>query len=172
MSSPPSTPIPQQPQDRERAESPSLRTYGTFGRIQNSLARRRDVLAPAVSVTTDKESDLFHNFSPPANNTTDSPQQMPPAPPSDVAHAAEPVPIAAPPPPPPHEPDWGMDSSAASAYPYLAYETYSPNEFGVASAWGDGTLNFSMMPAQFDWVNQSLGFDFNNSVQYDAPQGM
>ena len=63
-----------------------------------------------------------------------------------------------------------MYSSAASPYPYLAYETYSPNELGVASAWGDGLLNFSMMPVQFDWINQSLGFDFNNSAQYNATQ--
>ena len=49
-------------------------------------------------------------------------------------------------------------------YGYPAYETYSPNELGVAPAWGDGTLNFSMTPTQFDWINQSLGFDFNGGV--------
>ena len=172
LSSSPSTPVLQQPQERERAASPSLRTYGTFGRIQNSLARRRDVLAPAVSTTTDKESDLFHNFSPPADNPIDSPQKVPPGPPSDVVQAAaqsellSDLPSAGlAPPPPPHESAWGIDSSTASAYPYLAYETYSSNELGVASAWGDGELNFSMMPAEFDWINQSLGFDFNSSIQ-------
>ncbi|OAA65777.1 Transcription factor [Niveomyces insectorum RCEF 264] len=56
-------------------------------------------------------------------------------------------------------------------YGHPAYETYSPNELGVASAWGDGTLNFSMTPTQFDWINQSLGFDFNNGGGGVPPYG-
>lgn len=169
LSSAPSTPVLPQPQELERAASPSLRTYGTFGRIQNSLARRRDALAPAVSTTTDKESDLFHNYSPPADDPINSPQQVPLGPPSDVIQGAaqsndlSDLPPAALAPPPAHESAWLIDSSAASAYPYLAYETYSSNELGMVSTWGDGALNFSMMPAEFE---------FNNSVQYNTSQEM
>lgn len=170
---------------RERAASPSLRTYGTFGRIQSALACRKDVLAPAASTATDKESDLFQHYGGGeedvgAHQREDTMAPAVPLPPdlsaiishpvlptaelggtAEADHAwrlhgqwPQPTQVQPPPPPPPQAPPYG----------YPAYETYSPNELGVASAWGDGTLNFSMTPTQFDWINQSLGFDFNGEV--------
>lgn len=52
--------------------------------------------------------------------------------------------------------NWNVDSSMPHN------DGFSPQELGIASGWGDGTLNFSMMPSQFDWINQSLNFDFGN----------
>ena len=62
---------------------------------------------------------------------------------------------------------WNADETVASSYPFLAYDAYSLSDFGAAPAWGDGTLNFSMMPAQTHWINQSLGFDFNHDILLD-----
>lgn len=46
--------------------------------------------------------------------------------------------------------------------PYFPGDGFSPNALGMAAGWGDGTLNFSMMPLQFDWISQNLDFDFAN----------
>lgn len=132
-----------------RASSPSLRTYGTFGRIQSSLALREDVNAPAASTVNDKESDLFVNLSPSAGR-------------SQLSEATQPgingvVPDT-------EGPSWSLNP------PFIPYETYSPGDAAMASGWGDGTLNFSMMPLQFDWMHQSLGFDFDISDFYEGSQ--
>ncbi|ERS95110.1 hypothetical protein HMPREF1624_08602 [Sporothrix schenckii ATCC 58251] len=172
----------------DRAASPSLRTYGTFGRIQSALACRRDVLAPAASTATDKESDLFQHYGDGARDGDDQPSS-PVSPVSPVLPALSTIrsPVLAAPTaalPTESTDEWRLDGPWQTAQPaaqptvqppvqptvqpppqpYYPYETYSPNEMGVASAWGDGTLNFSMTPTQFDWINQSLGFDFNGSV--------
>ena len=62
---------------------------------------------------------------------------------------------------PPPPPDTSWDMSAASLD--LTYDNYSPSGLGIASGWADGTLNFSMMPSQSDWISQSLDFDFGYS---------
>lgn len=53
------------------------------------------------------------------------------------------------------EASWDFSSSLN-----LAYDNASPSGLGIASGWGDGTFNFSMMPSQSDWISQSLDFDF------------
>ncbi|CAK7200721.1 hypothetical protein SEUCBS139899_003420 [Sporothrix eucalyptigena] len=174
---------------RERAASPSLRTYGTFGRIQSSLACRKDVLTPAASTATDKESDLFHHYNlredgeqrrreedPQRDNALTVAPSGVSLPPDLSAIISQPVQSggAAPEDPWPlqgtNTTTWpsGFPDQPTAPYGYPAYETYSPNELGVASAWGDGTLNFSMTPTQFDWINQSLGFDFNGGLSFDG----
>ncbi|KAL1893716.1 hypothetical protein Sste5346_006216 [Sporothrix stenoceras] len=164
----------------DRAASPSLRTYGTFGRIQSSLACRKDVLAPAASTATDKESDLFQHYGGGEGGGDEEgnrPREevLPPSalPPDLSAIIRPPVLPTAGLPPEGTDEAWRLNGGWSQPptqqpppqpYGYPAYETYSPNELGVASAWGDGTLNFSMTPTQFDWINQSLGFDFNGGV--------
>jgi hypothetical protein len=175
---------PLQDQDRDRAQSPSLRTYGTFGKIQSSLDKRGDVLAPAASSTTDKESDLFSNLEASPRSRQEQYQKqhnqhlLPPQPhhPSQHQHhhqqqyqqqghqvaasqdRQDAIEAVAAPNAGPTDPVWDMGTSLS-----LAYENSSPTGLGIASGWGDGTFNFSMIPSQSDWVSQSLDFDFGYS---------
>lgn len=67
--------------------SPSLRTYGTFGRIQNSLASLRDIDEPVAPTPTEKESNQFSNssatlaYGQPLSKVVDTAQLGPPPPP-------------------------------------------------------------------------------------------
>ena len=58
---------------------------------------------------------------------------------------------------------WGIDPA------YFPVEGFSPTELMMASGWGDGTLNFSMMPSQFNWMSQSLDTDFLNGDIFEQP---
>lgn len=132
----------------ERESSPSLRTYGTFGRIQSSLAVRKDILAPPVSTTSEKESDLFTNFE---TSHVDSHGSLPEGP-----QLGAPMTDAA----------WMVNGSPFS------YQNYPGNDFGIAPGWDDGTLNFSMMPSQYDWISQSLGAEFGFGALQNPSLGL
>ncbi|KAI5459522.1 fungal-specific transcription factor domain-containing protein [Mariannaea sp. PMI_226] len=143
-----------QPQDQSRAESPSLRTYGTFGKIQSSLDRRGDLLAPAASSSTDRDSDLFSNLDPSPTSTAieeaiyrDLPLRADP-----VLAEILPAGVVSRP--------WDMGLSTID----LTHDNFSPSDLGIAPGWQDGMFNFSMMPSQMDWINQSLDFDFDDSM--------
>jgi hypothetical protein len=110
---------------------------------------RNDVHAPAASSSTDKESDLFKNFG-------SFPQNAPQTPAREVPSQSNTAGI--------YNTSW--DTA------FVPGEGFSPNELAIASGWADGTLSFSMMPVQFDWVNQSLRFDFNNENASNPSQVM
>ena len=104
---------------------------------------RGDVNAPPASRAADGQSDLFHNF----------PVPRPLQPSTSFVRSAE------------------AEISAGNQAVFGGNSVESgPVEFG--SGWADGTLNFSMMPLQFDWITQSLEFDFTNDDVFNSPRNI
>ncbi|KAJ5212495.1 uncharacterized protein N7498_004141 [Penicillium cinerascens] len=125
--------------------SPSLRTYGTFGRIQNSLASRRHI-DPVAPTPIEKGSNPFSHssatlaYGQPLSKAVDTAQLPPP-----------------PPPPPPLQQVAGIGDGWDLDVACLAGQPFGDDDVEMlASGWGDGTLTFSMEPEQMDWINQSL----------------
>lgn len=112
--------------------------------------------APAASSSDDKESDLFRNFTLSSGSIQPALSSLRSFPSQGDSLGIGLV-----------DPLWGLDATA-----YAPLEGLSPGDFGMGSGWGDGTLNFSMMPLQFDWITQSLGFDFANDDVFNAATDM
>lgn len=106
---------------------------------------RKDALAPAATSSTERESDL-----PPYSRPSYKTQTQVTNP--EVDHSNMDAVLDLP---------WNINPFSNS------YETLSPNEQWIAYGWGDGTPNFSMNPAQIDWVNYSLGLEFSNNFLYN-----
>lgn len=114
-----------------RPTSPSLRTFGTFGKIQIDIASRGDTFAPTALSPAEEDSDVFNYVDRGLRKTNWA--EVPPNNPSPAL-------------------------SQASFPPFDMFNS-SAQEMGYG--WGDGTLNFSMSPVQLSWINQSLDLDFN-----------
>jgi hypothetical protein len=107
--------------------SPSLRTYGTFGSIQDSLATQKDSFTPAAASASENQSDLFVRRQ--SSNYIQAPVQYGIDPNSRDRTSK-------------------LDSSPIASY-RLSYDRLSPHALQVASGWADGTLDFLAAQDQF-----------------------
>ena len=112
-----------------QAGSPSLRTFGTFGSIQRSVAARGDEITPDTSTKAVADSELLISASPF----------------NGLSSAAV--------------PNLGAPNSVAEWDIPDYYGEFSLQAGQIASGWADGMYDFASAQARFDWMDTNLRYD-------------